>query len=32
MTEALAWAQRYAAVLGEVELDIRPLVEPEELR
>ncbi|HUQ50746.1 MAG TPA: YciI family protein, partial [Gammaproteobacteria bacterium] len=23
--EAIEWAQRYAAVLGEVELDIRPV-------
>lgn len=32
MSEALVWAQRYTDVLGEVELDIRPLFEPAELR
>ncbi len=32
MSEALGWAQRYAPILGDVELDIRPLFQPEELR
>jgi len=28
---ALPWARRYAACLGDVELDVRPLLEPREL-
>ena len=32
MVEAMAWAPRYAEILGDVELDVRPLFETEELR
>jgi hypothetical protein len=28
LDEAIAWASRYAAIIGDTELDIRPVVEP----
>ena len=31
LSDALPWAEKYIAAVGEVEIDLRPLYEPAEL-